>query len=178
MKNLLFALPFFVILLLSQNVFAHIAPFTTDGCSRFIDGPLTGKGNEWVHCCEEHDVRYWAGIGGKKGQNEADLELRRCIVDAGFPGYASTMYTAVLAARPVNAHTYVPYRWGYGWKKLIHHRQLTNEELVLVKQMTATIVTGIATYHNAKGYPAPTVEQQISMGKIIDEILTTEAPLD
>ncbi len=163
----------FSILLLSLNAFAsaNINPFTTDGCSKFMDGPVTGEGHEWLHCCEQHDVKYWVGIGGEKAQDDADIEIRQCFIDAGFPGYAETVYRALLAARPVNSHLNVSYRWGYGWNELLHHRELTFDELNSAKQMTTTITTGIANYRNSKRYPAPTLEQQSELARIIDKIL-------
>ncbi|OQW48893.1 MAG: hypothetical protein A4S09_13070 [Proteobacteria bacterium SG_bin7] len=166
------------LLLLSFNAIAsgNINPFTTDGCSKFIDGPVTGNGYEWLHCCEQHDVKYWSGLGGQTAQDEADLEIRQCVTNAGFPWYGETIYRALLAARPVNAHTNVSYRWGYGWNEVLHQRELTKNELESLKQMTSTITTGIANYRNSKGHPAPTPEQQESMVRIIDKILTSENP--
>jgi hypothetical protein len=159
-----------------------INPFTTDGCSKWFDGTVLGNHHEWLHCCEEHDVKYWAGIGGAQGHKEADLELRQCINDAGFPGYANLMYSAVrYPARPTNIYTNLPFRWGYGWNFILGRRTLNQTQIDSVKQMTATITTGIATYRNSKGYPAQTAEQQARMSVVIDRILKTpdvESPME
>lgn len=149
-----------------------INPFTTDGCTQFFDGPRTGQGHEWLHCCEQHDVKYWAGIGGETAHERADNELYQCIHKAGFPGYALTMYRAVRAATPVNTHINVSYRWGYGWPYVIHNELLTPAQVNSVKQMTTTITTGIANYRNHKGYPAPTQKQEQEMQSLINQILT------
>lgn len=176
MKNLLFAVPFFAILTFSNLAVAHtgINPFTTDGCSRYADGPITREGYEWLHCCEQHDIRYWSGLGGEKAQDQADVEIRQCIIEAGFPVRAEIIYAALLAARPINSHTKVSFRWGYGWDKQLHHRQLTNAELESVQQMTFTIGPGIVNYRNSKGFPPMTEKQHAAVESIIDEVLTTE----
>ncbi len=154
----------------SLSALADINPFTTDGCSKFIDGPLTGKGYEWLHCCEEHDIKYWSGLGGEKAQDEADIELRQCVIEAGFPGYGESIYRAVTAARPVNSRLKVSFRWGYAWDKVLGHRELTAEELESVKQMTTSIPIGIENYRKSKGYPEQTLEQQEAIVKIIERI--------
>ncbi len=55
--------PFLVVVILffagAENA-SDLAPFTTDGCSRFPDGTLS-EPDLWLECCTVHDVAYWHG---------------------------------------------------------------------------------------------------------------------
>ncbi|MGF6183941.1 hypothetical protein ABIB42_005001 [Massilia sp. UYP32] len=91
---------------------AGLAPFSTDGCSRFPDRS-PGGGADWCGCCVAHDLAYWRG--GSAGERlEADRALRSCVSAASHsPLLSRIMYAGVrLAGGP-----YLPtsFRWGYGW---------------------------------------------------------------
>ena len=61
--------------------------FTTDGCSMWPDGP-------WKGCCVSHDRWYWAG-GSKEKRLHADMALRKCVSNRGWPIMAWVMYVGV-----------------------------------------------------------------------------------
>ncbi len=55
-------------------------------CTLFLDGwPkwLGGTGDEWLHCCVAHDL------------GASNMELYRCVNDAGFPVVAVIMLAGV-----------------------------------------------------------------------------------
>jgi hypothetical protein len=89
-----------------------IAPFTTDGCSKFPDrSKLTGE--DWCHCCVVHDVAYWQG-GSSIDRQRADEALRSCVIrTTGNEALAELMFAGVRAGG--GPHTNASYRWGYGW---------------------------------------------------------------
>ena len=154
---------------------SEINPFSTDGCSDFMDGPVTEKGYEWLHCCEQHDVSYWSGLGGESAHDQADLELKQCVVDAGYPTYANLIYSAVIAARPFNTYTNVSFRWGYGWPFELDHSPLVQAQIDSVKKMSPSVVDGLLKYRTAKGYPPPTPEQLDATNQVLQKALETPA---
>lgn len=80
------------------------APFISDGCSAWPDG-------DWLDCCVAHDVAYWRG-GPEPLRQEADMALRQCVADTGYPTMGDIMY---LGVRIGGERFYpTPYRWGYG----------------------------------------------------------------
>ncbi|WP_191968540.1 helicase [Cellvibrio sp. KY-GH-1] len=88
-----------------------LKPFTTDGCSVWIDGP-PDRPNLWRHCCVAHDLAYWIG-GTRTERKQADQVLKQCIKDAEQPLIADPTYHGVrLGGGPYWPSTY---RWGYGW---------------------------------------------------------------
>lgn len=89
-----------------------IAPFSSDGCSRFPDRAPVGDA-DWCHCCLAHDLAYWRG-GTENERLQADERLRECVGQAtNNPVLAHAMYAGVRAGGGPLLHT--PYRWGYGW---------------------------------------------------------------
>ncbi len=106
--------PFVVVVILffagTANA-SDLAPFTTDGCSRFPDGTLS-EPDLWLECCTVHDVAYWQG-GTDEQRSVADLELRQCVSGLGRPTIALLMFVGVR----IGGTPYVPtsFRWGYGW---------------------------------------------------------------
>lgn len=66
---------------------------TLNGCS---DPLRLYRSACYTTCCDAHDVRYAQG-GDGEARLAADLALYRCIVDAGYPDDAATMYYAVRA---------------------------------------------------------------------------------
>lgn len=80
------------------------APFTTDGCSLWLD-------DGWVDCCVTHDMAYWCG-GSARDRAAADRELERCAEQAGAR-LIPLMYGGVRLGGVAWLPT--PWRWGYGW---------------------------------------------------------------
>ncbi len=126
-----------------------INEFSTDGCSGGMSEMWTylanispefarrlGKRPPWESCCVAHDVEYWRGesINGFEKRQQADLELRQCVLETGQDeadnlAYqlgmskaemleminltADLMYTAVrVGGLPCSG---LPWRWGHGW---------------------------------------------------------------
>ena len=104
----------------------HIAldPFQTDGCSggmsaswrglvkRFPSLAKHGKQPPWEACCIQHDKQYWLG-GDAAMRKAADLTLKQCVANRGYPEVARVMYAAVrVGGKPCSG---LPWRWGYGW---------------------------------------------------------------
>lgn len=88
-----------------------LKPFTTDGCSLWIDG--TPKHPYlWRHCCVAHDKSYWVG-GPKLLRLAADNALHACVTELAGVTMANYMHFFVTTGgSPIWA---TPYRWGYGW---------------------------------------------------------------
>ncbi len=90
---------------------SHLKPFSTDGCSLFVDGPLNDP-YRWRHCCLAHDLAYWQG-GTQAERLAADETLRACMVQAQGSFTASYVFAGVRwGGHPDWPSTY---RWGYGW---------------------------------------------------------------
>jgi hypothetical protein len=90
----------------------HLKPFESDGCTMFLDGP-PGKPKLWVHCCFEHDLRYWIG-GAPADMDFTDLELKACVQDAAGKFWANTIYNGVRAGH--NSTVRHKYHWSWGWE--------------------------------------------------------------
>ncbi len=88
-----------------------LKPFTTDGCSMWIDGPPKAP-YLWRHCCVAHDKAYWVG-GAEPLRAAADKALQACIANLAGDGMANYMYFFVSTGGSPLWLT--PYRWGYGW---------------------------------------------------------------
>ena len=103
---------------------AVIAPFTSDGCSEFPDGPPQHK-TLWLACCIQHDKAYWQG-GTYADRWQADTALRQCVTAVGQPEIAEVM----LAGVRVGGSPYWPtrFRWGYGWAWPRGYAVLTPDE--------------------------------------------------
>ncbi len=108
------------------NLFQKILqPFTTDGCSRYSNGPKENP-TEWLHCCVQHDAAYWLG-GTKEERKIADTELYECVAATGNTADARIMYTGTRAGGgPLR---YTTYRWGYGWNRIRSYAPISEEEL-------------------------------------------------
>lgn len=105
-----------------------VQPFTTDGCSNFPNG-IPAKPIAWRHCCVDHDKVYWMG-GSAARRAQADLMLKECVADAGYPSVARIMYLGVRAGGGPNQNA--SYRWGYGWNYLIGYNNLNEEQIASV----------------------------------------------
>jgi hypothetical protein len=115
-------LVFFGLLLgssMSAQASTPMAPFTSDGCSMFIDGPPDNP-DLWSHCCVLHDYAYWKGQGGHVARLQADADLGVCVnealggTDPGSPvsgGFLMTIGTRLGGSGLWPS----PFRWGYGW---------------------------------------------------------------
>jgi hypothetical protein len=109
----------------------ELKPFVSDGCSMFPDGTLS-ENELWLECCVEHDKAYWKG-GTREKRMDADKKLRDCVESLGEPYIAELMLQGVRAG----GTPYLPteFRWGYGWSWPRGYKELTEEELELVKAM-------------------------------------------
>ena len=106
-----------------------IAPFSSDGCSLFIDGNQHNR-HQWSHCCIEHDLAYWQG-GSHQQKRQADQQLKNCVAQTGNLGIAEIMHLGVnLGGSP-----YFPtwYRWGYGWPYNRGFKVLSPQDMQQVK---------------------------------------------
>jgi hypothetical protein len=88
-----------------------LKPFTTDGCSVWIDGTVS-EPYLWRHCCVAHDKAYWVG-GTELERTKADEDLLVCVSDVSSKAMGNYMHFFVSAAGGPFMMT--PYRWGYGW---------------------------------------------------------------
>jgi len=100
----------FVLLASSGNA-NELKPFTTDGCSLWIDGTLE-QPNLWRHCCVAHDLDYWQG-GSEEQRKQSDANIQACVKAAQGPGMADYMYNNVRWGGSPYWMNF--YRWGYGW---------------------------------------------------------------
>lgn len=88
-----------------------LKPFTTDGCSLWIDG-TPEQPNLWRHCCVAHDLDYWKG-GSEAQRKASDERIQACVKEAQGSGMANYIYTNVRwGGSPYWMNNY---RWGYGW---------------------------------------------------------------
>jgi hypothetical protein len=88
-----------------------LEPFTTDGCSMWMDG-TPEQPNLWRHCCVAHDKAYWLG-GSKAERQQADDDIKVCVKTALGPKMAAYMYTNIRWGG--SPYWPMAYRWGYGW---------------------------------------------------------------
>lgn len=110
----------------------RLRAFVSDGCTGSPNGPQESP-NLWLHCCEQHDLRYWAG-GTAADRFDADRELRACVKATGRGDTAQIMYRAVrLFGNPYNK---TPWRWGFGWTQLRGYAPLTPEERAEIERFS------------------------------------------
>ena len=127
---------------------APLRPFTTDGCSLFLDrDPVHGV--TWRDCCVTHDQAYWHG-GTEAERLRADEALRACVAErTGDTALAELMYRGVRAGGLPQFPTW--YRWGYGWSDGRGYGPLTEAE-------RAAAEDGLAQYRQsqeARSGPGP-----------------------
>lgn len=102
----------------------RLRAFATDGCTSHPDGSQDNP-DAWAHCCEKHDLKYWAG-GSHEERIAADRELQACVAATGHGDTAKLMYLGVRAfGNPFNRTSW---RWGFGWTELRGYDPLTEEE--------------------------------------------------
>lgn len=103
---------FIALIILASSCHANeLKPFTTDGCSLWIDGTLE-QPNLWRHCCVAHDLDYWKG-GSEAQRKQSDDNIQACVKAAQGPGMADYMYKNVRWGG--SPYWVNHYRWGYGW---------------------------------------------------------------
>ena len=111
----------------------RLAPFQSDGCTSFPDGPREDP-ERWCFACDHHDFTYWKG-GTFADRLDADRQLKEDIKGTGHPLAASVAFAGVRVGGSPLLPT--PWRWGYGWKQFPRsYRNLSDEELALVKKET------------------------------------------
>jgi hypothetical protein len=130
-----------------------LAPFTTDGCSMWIDGPLNQPWL-WRHCCVSHDRIYWIG-GTATERRKSDQDLQKCITDVAGKFMGDSMYMGVMPGG--SPYWVTPYRWGYGWSyfesgKLRGYKSLNEEELAQANALIPDAEKTIA--QDASDHPA------------------------
>lgn len=105
-----------------------LKPFFTDGCTLFLDGTPQHPGL-WVHCCEEHDMRYWFG-GNQEDMDKTDLRLKTCVTDVAGDSWAKIIYSGVRAGHlsPIKNETH----WSWGWEQERPNAQLNSSEISYV----------------------------------------------
>jgi len=99
------------LLIASTSQANELKPFTTDGCSLWIDG-TPEKPNLWRHCCVAHDLDYWKG-GSEAERKQSDERIQACVKAAQGPGMANYIYNNVRWGG--SPYWMNHYRWGYGW---------------------------------------------------------------
>jgi hypothetical protein len=105
--------------------------FTSDGCSMAPDGAVATVDTEFVPCCVQHDIAYWAG-GTAEEKLTADNNLRICIKEKSNAFVAAIYYRSVrLAGGP-----YLPtaFHWGYGWEKRRGYAPLSEEQTQMAQE--------------------------------------------
>lgn len=120
------------LVLISASIQAgDLVPFTSDGCSAFPNGTSEQK-ELWLECCSAHDYDYWKG-GTYEQRLASDKALKACVTNLGEPGIALVM----LAGVRVGGTPFLPttFRWGYGWGYPRFYGELTEEELLQVKNI-------------------------------------------
>lgn len=133
-----------------------LKPFTTDGCSLWIDGTLE-QPNLWRHCCVAHDLNYWIG-GSEEQRKQSDQDIQACVKAAQGSGMANYIYTNVRWGG--SPYWMSNYRWGYGWGYLNGlwprgYQAPTAEEQQLIDQAMPAALQVIA--EDALKHPAKAV---------------------
>lgn len=124
---------------------SELAPYQSDGCSAFPDGPLLNIGEKradlWLHCCRAHDYAYWQG-GTREQRWQADRDLKNCVASVGRPKTASLMLVGVRVGG--SPYWPTPFRWGFGWPYYRPYQALTDNERELVTAATPVCVADVA----------------------------------
>lgn len=107
-----------------------INPFTSDGCSHWLEGPRSNP-NLWRECCFFHDISHWMG-GPKSERLDADKKLSSSVKSKGEDLNSFLMYAGVRIGGSPFRNT--SYRWGHGWPSKRGYKTLTSEEIINVHQ--------------------------------------------
>ncbi|MFL5786230.1 MAG: hypothetical protein ACJ76H_16545 [Bacteriovoracaceae bacterium] len=126
----------FILLTLFMYAQASIAndrlvAFQTDYCTGIPEGTPTNP-TAWKNCCLMHDMLFWSG-GDKNDRDEADLGLRKCVADKGYPNLSWIIYEAVRLG------SYSPIKfenkkWNFGWPDRPEHQKLTSQDIDQVEK--------------------------------------------
>lgn len=147
-NNYFIAMLYGLLMLVSQQASAEanrLKPFSTDGCSLWVDGTPT-KTNLWRDCCVAHDKAYWLG-GSQEQRQQADTNFKLCVSEKAGRSMAEYMYVNVLWGG--SAYWLTPYRWGYGWNYWEAGKP--------------------------RGYKIPSPEEQLQIARLIDDAEKTIA---
>jgi hypothetical protein len=108
-----------------------LRPFATDYCTAYIEGTREHP-NLWKHCCEEHDLYFWAG-GSLDDRKASDLRLKSCVEKTGATVHAILIYTAVSigGASPIRFKTK---EWGNAWENRSRYITLNESETSSILQ--------------------------------------------
>jgi len=103
----------------------QLKPFVTDYCTAYVEGTRE-QPNLWKHCCEEHDLYFWAG-GSLEDRKTSDLRLKSCVEKTGARTQAVLIYTAVSigGSSPIRFKTK---QWGHAWEGRQRYVSLTEDE--------------------------------------------------
>jgi len=110
-----------------------LAPFRSDGCSRFPDG-TPAHPQLWLDCCVAHDLAYWQG-GTRQQRLEADRQLRACVSRRAGTALGYLMFSGVRIGGSPRWST--DFRWGFGWTPARPYGALNDEERQQVKSRLA-----------------------------------------
>lgn len=126
---------YLITLLLSFTAHAYeLRSFTTDYCTMYKEGTKENP-TAWRDCCIEHDIYYWAG-GTIQARDVADLRLKECVQEKGYPSYANTIYNGVKLGHlsPIKSE----YPWNNGWIGKKKNLPLTESEKQIVRDAIVT----------------------------------------
>ena len=133
MKFLSLILVLYSVTLHASDELPRLKEFRTDGCSWSPDGTLLNP-NKYTDCCKLHDYEYWLG-GTSFQRQEADLQFRQCLVDAGASKAIGELYYT--AVRQFGGPRDCDYCWGYGWEpQATEYKALNELQLRQVPEMT------------------------------------------
>lgn len=139
-----------------------ICPFTTDGCSRFLDG-YSGSPALWLNCCELHDIDYWVGFGGRDARDRSDHELRLCVTRRTNEYLGWVVWSGVTGAAPLTTGRSFPteYRWGYGWPFVLgDDGRLSREQRRSARQAAGSILPAFESNRRERGLPPMTDDER------------------
>ena len=139
MKKNIFIFIFIFILFSSLTSLTQAAPtlkpFVTDYCTLFVEGTRQ-QPNLWRHCCEEHDLYFWAG-GSIEDKKASDQRLKACVKSAGASTQAVLIYTAVVIGGHSPIHIKAK-QWGNTWENRPRYLTLTESETAQAIQYLET----------------------------------------
>jgi len=126
----------------AKSVINKLVPFTADGCPTFPYSIEYPNQDKWALCCIQHNVAYWKG-GSSDDRQDADKQLRACIIEQGDANAAGLVYVGV-RQRDMDLIT-LTRRWGYGWKINRGYAPLSIDERAQVTQLEKEIPTDYRT---------------------------------
>lgn len=134
MKNLFYVS---ILSLFSISAMGSFSDFTTDGCSMFPDGKLSGTKTEWRHCCVIHDIDYWMG-GEIHLKEKSDKDLKACVAHVKGRALGTTMLLGVTIG---GAPSPLSWSWAYGHKKRSYKKLSTKDKKIIASKLERMIDT-------------------------------------